>query len=120
MDSFIGISRQASKSGKRDIVVQDENVIVNMRTGDVKVVDFGAVDFLHKAQKNEFQGEFQPHFALIFRNAFILSSGMVQTALIPTLGSKLMGPGNFTLHSHQWLYALSQRTASLFRTALVS
>ncbi|CAD5217385.1 unnamed protein product [Bursaphelenchus okinawaensis] len=36
--------------------IKDENVIINMDTGEVKLVDFGAADFLNSAEKKEFQG----------------------------------------------------------------
>ncbi|CAD5222627.1 unnamed protein product [Bursaphelenchus xylophilus] len=36
--------------------IKDENVIINMDTGEIKLVDFGAADFLNSAEKKEFQG----------------------------------------------------------------
>lgn len=38
------------------IRVQDENLIINVDTGEVKLVDFGATSVFEKAQKQEFQG----------------------------------------------------------------
>ncbi|KAI6188787.1 Protein kinase domain-containing protein [Aphelenchoides besseyi] len=36
--------------------IKDENVIVNMDTGVIKLVDFGAADFVDSAMKKHFQG----------------------------------------------------------------
>ncbi|KAI1707140.1 protein kinase domain-containing protein [Ditylenchus destructor] len=36
--------------------IKDENVIVDLDTGEIKLVDFGAADFLERAKKKEFQG----------------------------------------------------------------
>ncbi|CAI5444902.1 unnamed protein product [Caenorhabditis angaria] len=36
--------------------IKDENLIVNMTTGEVKLVDFGATAYAEKATKKEFQG----------------------------------------------------------------
>lgn len=37
-------------------IFQDENVIVDMETGEVRLVDFGAADYLERAKHREFQG----------------------------------------------------------------
>lgn len=37
---------------------QDENIIVDMETGEVKLVDFGATALADKAMKKEFQGDY--------------------------------------------------------------
>jgi serine/threonine protein kinase len=36
--------------------IKDENIIVNLETGEVKLVDFGAADFIGSAVKKHFQG----------------------------------------------------------------
>ncbi|KAJ1348810.1 hypothetical protein KIN20_004207 [Parelaphostrongylus tenuis] len=36
--------------------IKDENLIVNMETGEVKIVDFGAAALAEKAMRKEFQG----------------------------------------------------------------
>ncbi|VDO15920.1 unnamed protein product [Haemonchus placei] len=39
--------------------IKDENLIVNMMNGEVKLVDFGATASAEKAMKKEFQGELE-------------------------------------------------------------
>lgn len=45
-----------SKHGLLHRDIKDENLIVNMNTGEVKLVDFGATAYAEKATKKEFQG----------------------------------------------------------------
>uniref|UniRef100_A0A8R1HQH8 Serine/threonine-protein kinase 1 n=1 Tax=Caenorhabditis japonica TaxID=281687 RepID=A0A8R1HQH8_CAEJA len=45
-----------SKHGLLHRDIKDENLIVSMNTGEVKLVDFGATAYAEKATKKEFQG----------------------------------------------------------------
>lgn len=52
---WMWICRMICRKGKL-FCFQDENLIVNMTNGEVKLVDFGATASAEKAMKKEFQG----------------------------------------------------------------
>lgn len=51
-----GIITVTQRHGNYRSLPQDENIIVSMETGEVRLVDFGATAAAEKAVKKEFQG----------------------------------------------------------------